>query len=93
MTWIPLLLTDPSPCLRYLVLTELLEYSEDEEEVQELSEMRELDPLVGNLFKLQKSDGSWDSFDLSRGSSSANLQITSMALQRLGYLDLIRLIL
>ena len=62
MTWVPLLLTDPSPCLRYLVLTELLDYSEDAEEVQELSEMRKLDPLVKNLFKLQKPNGSWDRF-------------------------------
>ncbi len=85
MTWIPLLLTDPSPCLRYLVLTELLHLSEDEEEVQELSEMRELDPLVKNLFTLQKPNGAWDSFDISRLTTNDNLQITSMALQRLGY--------
>jgi len=58
VTWIPLLLTDPSPCLRYLVLTEMLDYFKKEEEVQELSEMRDLDPLVANLFKLQKPDGS-----------------------------------
>jgi len=74
MTWIPLLLTDRSPCLRYLVLTELLHLTEDEEEVRELSELRDSDPLVKDLFKLQKPDGSWD-----------NLQMTSMALQRLGY--------
>jgi hypothetical protein len=86
VTWIPLLLTDPSPCLRSLVLTELLGYSEEEEEVLELTELRELDPLVTTLIKLQKPNGSWDSFDLSRVSSSANLQITSMVLQRLGYL-------
>lgn len=86
MTWIPLLLTDSSACLRYLVLTELLNYSENEEEVQELSELRESDLLVQNLFKLQKMEGSWDSFDLIRTTSSANLHITSMALQRLGYL-------
>ncbi|MFX1418097.1 MAG: hypothetical protein ACFE9N_04160, partial [Promethearchaeota archaeon] len=86
MTWIPLLLTDSSPCLRYLVLTELLHLSEDdEEEVQELLEMRELDPLVKDLFKLQKPNGSWDSFGIDRISTSDNLQITSMALQRLGY--------
>ncbi len=85
MTWIPLLLTDPSPCLRYLVLTELLHLSEDEEEVQELSEMRESDPLVKNLFNLQKPNGAWDSFGISQITSSENLQITSMALQRLGY--------
>jgi squalene cyclase len=86
VTWIPLLLTDPSPCLRYLVLTKLLDYSENEEEVQELSEMRELDPLVKNLCKLQRSNGSWESIDLTRVTSSANLQITSIVLQRLGYL-------
>jgi len=86
MTWIPLLLTDPSPCLKYLVLTELLDYSEKEEEVHELSELRELDPLVKNLFEIQKPDGSWDSFDITRVASRSNLQITSMVLQRLGYL-------
>jgi len=85
VTWIPLLLTDPSPCLRYLVLTQLLHLSEDEEEVQELSEMRELDPLVKNLFTLQKPNGAWDSFDTIRLTTSDNLQITSIALQRLGY--------
>jgi hypothetical protein len=86
MTWIPLLLTDSSPCLRYLVLTELLDDSESKKEVQELSELREFDPLVKNLFNLQKTNGSWNSFDLIRVASGANLYITSMALQRLGYL-------
>ncbi len=85
MTWIPLLLTDPSPCLRYLILTELLHLPEDEEEVQELSEMRESDPLVSDLFKLQKPNGAWDSFGINRITTSDNLHITSMALQRLGY--------
>ncbi len=86
MTWIPLLLTDPSPCLRYLVLTELLHLPENEKEVQELLEMRELDPLVKTLFKLQNSNGSWDSFGINQLIYNDNLQITSMVLQRLGYL-------
>lgn len=85
MTWIPLLLTDPSPCLRYLVLTELLHLPEDEEEVQELSEMRKSDPLAKDLIELQKPNGAWDSFGIKRITTSDNLQITSMALQRLGY--------
>ncbi|MFX1566859.1 MAG: hypothetical protein ACFFCV_00670 [Promethearchaeota archaeon] len=85
MTWIPLLLTDPSPCLRYLVLTELLNLSKDEEEVQELSEMRESDPFVKDLIKFQKSNGAWDSLGLDRIITSENLQIASIALQRLGY--------
>lgn len=85
MTWIQLLLTDRSPCLRYLVLTELLHYSEDNEEVQELLEIRESDPLVEDLFKLQKINGAWDSLGTNQLTYCDNLQITSMALQRLGY--------
>jgi hypothetical protein len=86
MTWIPLLLSDPSPCLRYLVLTELLYRPKDDTEVQELIELRESDPLILNLFKLQKKDGSWASFSLSGKMSKNALQLTSIALQRLGYL-------
>ena len=86
MTWIPLLLTDPSPCLRYLVLTELLKLPENEEEVKELSQMKESDPYVKDLFKLQKSNGAWDSFGINQLTSNDNIQLTSMALQRLGYL-------
>ncbi|MFW9881610.1 MAG: hypothetical protein ACFFG0_51750 [Candidatus Thorarchaeota archaeon] len=85
MTWIPLLLADPSPCLRYLVLTELLNLSDDEEEVQELSEMRESGPFVNDILKLQKPNGAWDSLGIDRITTSENLQITSMVLQRLGY--------
>jgi hypothetical protein len=85
MTWIPLLLTDPSPCLRHLVLTELLNRPKDDPEVIELSELRESDTLIRDLTELQKPNGSWDSFSISRIATSDNLQITSMALQRLGY--------
>lgn len=85
MTWIPLLLTDPSPCLRYLVLTELLHLPKDDPEVKELSKIREADPLVRDLIRLQKPNGAWDSFSISHIVNRDNLQITSMALQRLGY--------
>lgn len=85
MTWIPLLLTDPSPCLRYLVLTELLNLPKNDPEVKELSYILESDPLVTDLVKLQKPNGAWDSFSISRVANRDNLQITSMALQRLGY--------
>ncbi|MFX0002764.1 MAG: hypothetical protein ACFE9C_00320 [Candidatus Hodarchaeota archaeon] len=85
MTWIPLLLTDPSPCLRYLVLTELMHLSEDDDEVQELAKMRESDPLVKDLCKLQNPNGALDSLSLNQITYGDNLQITSMALQRLGY--------
>ena len=86
MTWIPILLSDPSPCLRYLVLKELLKRSDEDPEVKELLKLREEDPLITELIKLQKSSGAWDSFSLNRITVGDNLQITSMALQRLGYL-------
>jgi hypothetical protein len=85
VTWIPLLLTDPSPCLRYLVLTELLDLKDDEEEVQELAKMRSSDQLVKNLSELQKSNGSWNSLGNNQTTYGNIIQLTSMALQRLGY--------
>ncbi|MHA1913483.1 MAG: prenyltransferase/squalene oxidase repeat-containing protein [Promethearchaeota archaeon] len=87
MTWVPLLLTDPSPNLRILVLKELLNRPNDNEEIQELLVVREKDPIVESLIKTQLSDGSWSSVDLSgQISSTGNLQATSQALVRLGYL-------
>jgi len=73
-------LSDPSPCLRYLVLTELLSESE---EANELRRLREQDLLVTGLTRLQNPDGSWGR-DSAEGTQS--LQATSQALTRLGYL-------
>jgi len=42
MTWVPLLLTDPSPNLRLLVLRELLNRPNNDNEVQELFNFRNL---------------------------------------------------
>ena len=86
MTWVPLLLKDPSPCLRYLVLKELLNRSEEDPEVKELSELREEDPLVNELNKLQRPSGAWNSLGNNYIVVGDNLYITSLALQRLGYL-------
>jgi hypothetical protein len=87
MTWIALLLADPSPNLRLLVLRELLNRPEEDEEVQELLNLREKDPIVESLIKTQLTDGSWSSVDLTgRISKTGNLQATSQALVRLGYL-------
>jgi hypothetical protein len=44
MSWTPLLLSDPSPCLRWLVLRQLFQYPEDHPEVMELAGLRESDP-------------------------------------------------
>ena len=77
MTWIPLLLTDPSPNLRLLVLRELLKRPDNDNEVQELLSLREKDPIVEFLIKSQFPDGSWSSVDLTgKVSSTGNLQAT-----------------
>lgn len=85
MTWIPLLLTDPSPNLRLLVLRELLHRSPDDEEVRELEVLRLQDPIVQDLLAFQNADGSW----LPREGGSDNwsgIRTTTQALLRLGYL-------
>ncbi|TXT67682.1 MAG: hypothetical protein BAJALOKI1v1_30045 [Promethearchaeota archaeon] len=87
MTWIPILLTDPSASLRFLVLKNLLNRTDDDKELKELKTLREMDPLITNLEKLQKSDGSFSSIENIQISTKHNLHLTSMVLQRLGYLE------
>ena len=84
MTWFPLLLADPSPCFRLLVLRELLGRPADDPEVHETSDLRETDPLVTDLLALQEPDGTWRGPDVTaRGEPITS---TSQALMRLGYL-------
>ncbi len=86
MTWAPLLLADPSPCLRWLVLTQLLGRGEDDPEVVELAALRATDPLVESLAATQSADGAWrmGSFPASWGDDP--LRFTGHALARLGFL-------
>jgi hypothetical protein len=86
VTWAPLLLADPSPCLRLLVLRELLGRPEGDAEARELVGLRETDPLVADLFRLQAKDGSWRSVDLGRTTRTGHVVATAHALMRLGYL-------
>jgi hypothetical protein len=86
MTWIPLLLTDPSPCLRYLVLREILQLPDDHPEVHELEKQRYHDPLITNLTQLQTADGSWTKVNLTQTGHGGPIYATSMALYRLGFL-------
>ncbi|MCU0488299.1 MAG: hypothetical protein MUE67_05015 [Anaerolineales bacterium] len=87
MIWLPLLLTDPSPCLRWLVLRHLFGYPEAHPEVQELSGLRASDPLATALFAIQEPDGSWKSSGLAEGSlGGSRVLATAFALTRLGYL-------
>ncbi len=79
-----LLLADPSPCLRWRVLRDLLGRPEDDSEAQELSAAREADPLATGLIALQQLDGSWRVDEpASRGGA---VLTTARALGRLGYL-------
>lgn len=87
MTWIPLLLADRSPNLRYLILRNLLHYPDDDEEVTELKHMREEDPLVRFLLSSQNDDGSWSDLDGSVSQRKNPVRTTSLALLRLGYLE------
>lgn len=87
MTWLPLLLTDPSPCLRWLVLRHLFGFPEDHPEVQELAGLRASDPLVTTLLTLQEPDGSWKPSGLAEGGiGGSQVLSTAFALTRLGYL-------
>jgi hypothetical protein len=86
MTWIPLLLSDPSPCLRRLALTELLGRPADDPEVRELDELRAGDSLVADLWGLQGADGAWKSGGLPGAGARTGLLATVQVLLKLGYL-------
>jgi len=79
-------LADPSPCLRTLVLRDLLNRPENDPEVQELRDLKESDPILSRLLTLQSRDGSWDGSALRGNVPGGRLQATSQALTRLGYL-------
>ena len=88
---LPILLADPSPCLRLLVLRELLGRPDGDPEVQELIALREQDPLVADLFRAQGADG--PALSGVKGLVADNLawrggslRATALALMRLGYL-------
>jgi len=86
LTWASLLLADSSPCLRSLVLRELLHRPENDPEVEELRELRKTDPIVLRLLALQSSDGSWEAADPKGNVPGGKVQATSQALTKLGYL-------
>ena len=87
MTLKALLLANPSPSLRLLVLRDLLNRPEDEEEVLELKKLQEEDPLILRILALQNADGSWRGGE-SGGKILGRLRLTAQALTSLGYLGL-----
>jgi hypothetical protein len=67
MTWPPLLLADPSPCLRWLVLRDLFQRPADDPELQELAPLRAADERALEVLRLQDDDGSWPEGALALG--------------------------
>jgi hypothetical protein len=86
MTWIALLLADTSPCLRTLVLSELLKRPAQDAELHQLQELRGEDALVTQLLGMQNEDGSWGESDNSASRFGSPVLATAQALARLGYL-------
>lgn len=87
MTLIPLLLADPSPSLRLLVLRDLLNRSEDDEEILELTALQEEDPSIQKFLSLQNEDGSWRGGE-GGGDILGQIRLTAQALMGLGYFGL-----
>jgi len=87
MIWVPLLLADPSACLRLLVLRELFDLKHTNPEFVELTAMRESDPLAVGILRFQQNDGSWSLGTTATGRiGSSRTLATGFALTRLGYL-------
>jgi hypothetical protein len=86
MTYLPLLLADPSPSLRYLVLRELYQRPMDDPEVRELDHMRAADPLIRNLIDTQNPDGSWESADPRGAIQGEKLYASAQVMVRFGYM-------
>ena len=85
MSWTPLLLADPSPNLRNLVLKHLLD---EQEEAEELENIRLEDPIIKKLIAGQNPDGSWSQESIDGNAPHGKMQVTAQALTRLGYLEI-----
>ncbi|RPI32958.1 MAG: hypothetical protein EHM70_07505, partial [Chloroflexota bacterium] len=86
MSWTPLLLADPSACLRWLALRDLFGRGAGDPEMAELDGLRQHDPQVVELLGLQETDGSWRTGALSTAGRTGNrILMTAFALARLGY--------
>jgi hypothetical protein len=82
-----LLLADPSPSLRLLVLRDLLGRLEDDPEVRELASLRDREPALQELLVRQSDDGAWAAPDGSPD-SWCGIHSTAQALLHLGYVGL-----
>ncbi len=87
MIFTPLLLADPSPSLRLLVLNELFNRPDTDNEIKELRKLQGKDPWVVRFLKLQNEDGSWRGEETG-GKGQGPIRMTAQALMGLGYLGL-----
>ena len=87
MTLTSLLLADPSPSLRLLVLRDLLSRPEEDKEVHELKKLQDEDPLVLRFLALQNEDGSWREGE-GGGAILGSIRLTAQTLMGLGYFGL-----
>jgi hypothetical protein len=87
MMWIPLLLADPSPSLRLLVLREFLNRPERDDEIKELRQAQKDDPWIVKILALQNKDGSWHGGE-GGGKGLGFIRLTAQALMGLGYMGL-----
>jgi hypothetical protein len=87
MTWAPILLADPSPSLRLLVLRDLLAKPETDGEIEELRKLQQRDAYVSRFLDLQNKDGSFRSGE-GGGGVLGNIRLTAQALMGLGYIGL-----
>ena len=87
MTWAPLLLADPSPSLRLLVMRDLLNLPETDDEIQELKGFQDTDPFITRILDLQNDDGSFRGGE-GGGGILGEIRLTAQALMGLGYLGL-----
>jgi hypothetical protein len=83
-----LLLADPSPSLRLLVLRDLLGRSQDDAEVQELTRLQMQDPLVTAVASARLPTGGWNLAALPGSFPGGEVQAAAYALARLGFLGL-----
>ncbi len=87
MTWIPLLLSDPSPSFRLLVLRELLGRDENDDEIIELRKLQENDPRIKSFVSLQNKNGSFRAGENISGQRGI-IRTTPQALMGLAYMGL-----
>jgi hypothetical protein len=87
MIWAPILLADPSPSLRLLVLRDLLGRPESDGEMGELRNLQQRDPYVTRFLDLQNKDGSFRGGE-GGGRVLGTIRLTAQALMGLGYMGL-----